>query len=696
MAPLSLSSHQASAATVALNPFPMFRDPRDMPCPSEHPPTPTTVDGASSPALSWLDPRDPARATLILIVVTALVRVGLAVLMDFGIGESYYLASTREPHLSYFDQPPLFLWLGWAMMALSGSDNPAIIRLPFIAMFAGTTWMLFVLTRRLASARAGFLAALLLNISAVFTISVGGWFQPDGPLMLFWLLAGWALCRVLLDQPRATGRAAWAWWGLSGLFLGLTLLSKYHAVFLVAGAGLFIVTRRDQWPWLRHPAPYAALLLALLVAAPVMIWNAQHDWVSFAFQGGRSVESAGLHPDWLLRSIVGQALWLLPWVWLPLVGVLVMTLARGPRARADWFLACLAIGPVLVFTVIALWAPLGFHFHWQAPGYLMLFPLLGRFADAGLRHRPRLTRTWLAGSVALTTLVIAGLGSHIATNWIQKVFPLARDPTLEAVGWRPLRDDLAERGLLDRDRTFAAGLHWTEGGRVDSAVGGAVPVVVLSRDPRNMAFTFDLREAEGWDVLLMGSSRHLKSPAAHLDQAIRGEIEPIGAYDLRRGGDVVIRDIRVFLGHDFTTRHRIAFDGTDPESYFGDGWGPFGGGPGARAIAGETAKLTFTIEPRVPYGSLEVRARSETGQQTLALHWRGQGESVSQHTADNKGQPVGRLVLPADRSAATLKVTVPAERRVGRHRATLTLTPTRPGVIVEAVALTPLPLEPDR
>lgn len=626
------------------------------------------------PALgSWLTPRDPARATLALIAITAAIRVGLGVLMDYGNGESYYLATARDLHLSYFDQPPLFLWIGWAMVHLTGSDDPAIVRLPFIAFFAGTTWVLFALTRRLFSAEAGFHAALLLNISAVFTISIGGWFQPDGPLMLFWLLAAWALARLFLEPVE--GWRAWAWWLLAGLCLGLTLLSKYHAVFLVAGAGLFILTRAEQRRWLLHPAPYAALALTLVIASPVLVWNAQNDWVSFAFQGGRSVESAGIRPEWLLRSVIGQMTWLLPWVWLPMIWVFARALARGPGAPRDWFLACLAVGPVAFFTIVALWAPLGFHFHWQAPGYLMLFPLLGRLAADGLDRRPRLAKAWLTGSVAVTALVIAVLGSHIATNWIARVVPLDEDPTLEALEWRALREDLRAEGLLERPNTFAAAVHWVEGGKVDSAVGGALPVVVLSNDPRNLAFTFDLTTAEGWDVLLMGTGRRLKDPTARFAQSF-DSLERIDTYTLRRGGDVVVTDIQAWLGRGFSTRHEIGFDGADPDSYFGDGWGAFSTDAKGRAIAAPQATLRIDVEPRVGYDRLNLRARSVSGQQTLTVMWRD--------------RPVGRLVLPDDGAAVALEAVLPGIRRVGRHQADVTLIPERPGVVVETVALEPV------
>jgi len=629
-----------------------------------------------SVAWRWLQPRDPARATLVLILVTAVIRVGLGVLMDFGTGESYALASARAPHLGYIDQAPLSLWLGWAMLALTGSEDPAVIRLPFIALFAGSTWVLFALTRRLYSAAAGFYAAVLLNISAVFTVGVGGWFQPDGPLTLFWLLTAWALMRVLLAEPGTMGRGrALGWWLLIGVLLGLTALSKYHAVFLVAGAGLFVLTRREQRHWITHPGPYIAMGVAAALVSPVVVWAVQNDWVSFAFQGARPVEGAGVHSGGLYCRLIGQMAWILPWVWLPMMWVFLRALIAGPRVASDWFLVCLAVSPLAFFTLVAEWAPLGFPFHWQAPGYLMLFPLLGRMAATGLEQRPRLTRSWLSGSAAVTVLMIAVLGSHSATNWIARVVTLEEDPTLEALDWGALRDDLRAEGLLDRPRTFAAAVTWAEGGKVDGAVGGAMPVMVLSDDPRTLAFTLDLTKVEGWDVLLIGTADHLKDPAARFGQTIRGGVDLIGRYDLMRGGDVAIKDIGVFLGRGFSVRRHIDFDGGDAESYFGDGWGGYAGGRGVRAIVGDRASVHIDIEPRVRYGQLGVRARSSSGQQTLAVAW--------------QGTPVGRLVLPTDGSLVSLSVPVSDARNVARRQALLTFTPQRPGVEIDEVTLVP-------
>ena len=82
------------------------------------------------------------------------------------------------------------------------------MRLPFILLFAGTTWMMYRLTARLFGERAGAIAALILNVSPVLSLSTGSWVLPDGPLM-FWMLAS-ALCleRVLLPRQRNAARAA--------------------------------------------------------------------------------------------------------------------------------------------------------------------------------------------------------------------------------------------------------------------------------------------------------------------------------------------------------------------------------------------------------------------------------------------------------------------------------------------------------
>src|SRR5690606_25262469 len=69
---------------------------------------------AMMPTNPRIGPFTPAQATLILIAVTFILRTIGAAVVGWGTGEAYYLASARQFHLSYFDQPPLSLWTIWA------------------------------------------------------------------------------------------------------------------------------------------------------------------------------------------------------------------------------------------------------------------------------------------------------------------------------------------------------------------------------------------------------------------------------------------------------------------------------------------------------------------------------------------------------------------------------------------------------
>ena len=80
------------------------------------------------------------------------------------------------------------------------------MRLPFIALFALSTWLMYRLGTAIADARAGLWAAVLLNLSPVFGVTTGTWVLPDGPLDC--ALLGAALCLVRALERGASGVVA--------------------------------------------------------------------------------------------------------------------------------------------------------------------------------------------------------------------------------------------------------------------------------------------------------------------------------------------------------------------------------------------------------------------------------------------------------------------------------------------------------
>ena len=61
--------------------------------------------------------------TLILILVTFILRLFIAAYTGLGIGEAYYFRGAIHLEWSYFDQPPLFFWLSGLSIKIFGINK---------------------------------------------------------------------------------------------------------------------------------------------------------------------------------------------------------------------------------------------------------------------------------------------------------------------------------------------------------------------------------------------------------------------------------------------------------------------------------------------------------------------------------------------------------------------------------------------
>ncbi len=396
------------------------------------------------------------------------------------------VASGRALRLGYFDHPPASWWLQWAAAHLFGTEAPLAVRAPFIALFALSTWLTYRLGCLIAGPRAGLWAAFALTLSPVFGVTTGTWVLPDGPLDC--ALLGAALCLM-----HAVGGRGTRWWIGAGLCAGLALFSKYTAVLTIAGAFAYLLATPHR-RWLARPEPYLAGLLALAVFSPVVIWNASHHWASFAFQGDRA-DGLRFHPAQPFVVFAGEALFVLPWIWAGLLIAAFAFLRRG----GDWrprLLCFLAAPPILLFSLVALWSSGRVLYHWAAPGYLMLFPLLG----AWLAERPRLARNAAAATAAFVVLGLVIVCTDVRLDWLHGAF--RRDPIIEATDWTSIRTDLQTRGLLPPD-TVVGVPNWRDAGKIAYALGPSVTVTVLNSDARQFGFVAPQRDFVGHPLLVL-------------------------------------------------------------------------------------------------------------------------------------------------------------------------------------------------
>ena len=477
------------------------------------------------------------RQIVILILVTTALRLAFAATTGLGVDESYMVATGRAFSFGYFDHPPAAWWLSLAASHLTGSEAAVVVRLPFILLFALTTWLMTRLGDAVGGPEAGFWAAVTLNLSPVFGITSGTWVLPDGPLDC--ALTGAALC--LVRALPAKRHAAWLYWCGAGVCAGLALFAKYSAILTIGGAFLFLLAHEGARMWLHRRPPYIAMGIALLIFSPVYVWNAQHQWASFDFQATRA-GGWHLHPLAPLTTLAGEALFVLPWFWLPMI-------ILGARAfRGGWreqLLAWLAAPPIVVFAMIAAWSSQRVLFHWAAPGYLMLFPLLGRFVAA--RWQRREVRAAIFGTAAFCLLGVTVISSQLQFDWLRVLMP-AHDPTAEGINWTSLREDLTARGLL-HPGTVVGVPNWRDAGKIAYALGPRVTVLCLNRDARQFGISNPPQHWNGADVLLLIADHPDTVVPALSNQFTRIEMLPPSAVTLHGR---TLRVVTVALGRGFS------------------------------------------------------------------------------------------------------------------------------------------------
>ncbi len=351
--------------------------------------------------------------------------------IGLSVDEAHYLLYAYHPALSYFDHPPLVGWVQWPLVTM---DAPVV----FLRFVPGLFWLGTVLgVYRLAghlqgnsnfghAGDAGLWALAALALSPLLHV-LGIGLVPDTLLMFFTVLLIGQTLRLM--QPDALAYAGdWLLWGC---LLGLAGLSKYTAIFMALASGLCLLSAhglrllRTPWPWL-------AALLALLMVSPVLVWNAQHEWVSFRYQGQHGAGSG-----WHLADVARFAL--------------LQLLAFGPLLL--WGLWGYSKQGVLRLFFAVPWVVLAYLAgggsslpHWTAPAWVALAPFAGvalaRYRYGyGDRARQRLRTRVLAVLVLLQGLACAALlwlmvsagAPFFARTWDNTA--VGANPFAELYGW---------------------------------------------------------------------------------------------------------------------------------------------------------------------------------------------------------------------------------------------------------------------
>lgn len=369
-----------------------------------------------------------------ILVGAMIVRLVLGAVVPLFPDEAYYWQWSRNLAFGYFDHPPLIALLVRAGTLLFG-DTPFGVR--FFPILAGTGCAVAVvrMARALGGDPAARLAAIIFTVMPI--VAAGAVLAtPDSPMLC---AAAWALYAVLraLGVPDRAEEAdtptdaatSMKWWLIAGALIGLAMSSKYTSVLVPASVALAFVMHGKLQNRLGQLGPYAAVVVASLIVAPVLIWNAANDWVSFRFQfahGLGAPKGGALGALNRELELLGGQLGLVSPI---LCFFLVRAVRDAIRFSEEGFRLVLGIACALPLAFFAYSATRrSVEANWPAMAWIAATVLLA----SDLPHSAR-ARAWLGRGIVLAAALSAIVYVHVVFPILP--LPASRDPVAKAHGW---------------------------------------------------------------------------------------------------------------------------------------------------------------------------------------------------------------------------------------------------------------------
>jgi len=187
--------------------------------------------------------------------------------------ELYFLQAGQHPALGYVDQPALTPLTARAMAALTGNTLIGLRLLPAL-LLAALVVLAAAMSRLLGAGRTGQVVAAAATAACGEYLGAAHLFSTTTFDFFFWALTLYLVLRLIVSaDPR--------WWVAAGACVGVGMNAKW-AVGVLAAALLAGFALTPSRALLRSRYLLAGALIAAVLAAPDLIWQAQHGWPNLA------------------------------------------------------------------------------------------------------------------------------------------------------------------------------------------------------------------------------------------------------------------------------------------------------------------------------------------------------------------------------------------------------------------------------
>jgi 4-amino-4-deoxy-L-arabinose transferase-like glycosyltransferase len=371
-----------------------------------------------------------ARNTVLMVLALVALRLAAAVWTPLTFDEAYYWMWSKNLAFGYYDHPPMVALVIRAGTLIAG-DTELGVRLVSILLALPMSFAVYRAAAILfGGTRLAMDAVVLLNVTlmaGVGTLIV----TPDSPLLVASSFVLFFLAKVL-----QTGRGEW--WLAVGAAVGCALLSKYTAFLFGPAILLWLLLAPRQRRWLITIWPYLGAVASFAIFAPVIIWNADHQWVSFLKQIGSRVRIEDFRPAFLAELAPTQVGFATPLVFI--LGS--MGLHALFRRKAGATSARILID-MMFWTIVAYFIWHALHARVEANWFAPVYPAFAVAAAVAAHLVPWEKRWQRVADFCLRWAAPVGIAMFSAlivqanTGWLSGY---RRDATVRSVGvgWREL------------------------------------------------------------------------------------------------------------------------------------------------------------------------------------------------------------------------------------------------------------------
>lgn len=333
---------------------------------------------------------------------------------------------SRSLQLSYYEHPPMVAIVFRLVEVLFGS-SPEAIELGSMLANVIILGLAYFVCKKFFDQKTAILYLCILLVTPYFT--AGSQFMHiDQPYMIFWLINLFIVHKYIQsDNPN--------WLLLMGVVAGFGALSKYITLLFYFGLFIWCLLNKKRRGVLLGYHLYLAGLISLLIFSPVLIWNYQHDWISFKFQFGRGLSGESFGQNFLsftTSHLITFSLFFSIPLWFKLFKSRFKLI---PLSEQTLLLLVMGLVPTIFFTLASLKGSISDP-HWLNVAYMSLFMIFSKdllsLIEKGVTNGMRVKK-YLAMAFVFNYALIALLVSQGYFN----IFNLQpeQDPSVKSLGW---------------------------------------------------------------------------------------------------------------------------------------------------------------------------------------------------------------------------------------------------------------------